>query len=317
MSEEKKFVSAYVDKTTQELAENNPYVAEASKKVLKFAENLNDALIQNGVGLTAENRNGENYTVKAAVSVGQATKWNKETKSAENLVHKDGSPVYAVKVDFKAGNETLSMMFKEDVSKGVKPVSLNAVKWTTNQETNKRQPNYIKNDDIERSDILSDQLKKAAQFVNNHIEFEVKSYKTPEYNKNVSELEKLAINLNKNFTETTVNKDGKNVKESYAKYISNEENNGYGEKVQLRNHKNNIVVELGNNKEGKPFAKAINYDLPKADGKGFESVFINNSDDLKKFAPNREIADAVKDFKDIDAQKEITKPKNKQAYYER
>jgi len=109
---------AYIDKDTKALGEQNPYVKEAAEKLLETAKKIGTELAENNLSTISKTRDGKEYTDKLVVKVEPAVKWNKDTKQQEEVLHKDGTPAYAPKIELKHGNETLTLFAKENMHNG-------------------------------------------------------------------------------------------------------------------------------------------------------------------------------------------------------
>lgn len=291
---------AYIDKATKEAGEQFPYIKEASEKLLETAEEIGNGLSENNLSTKSKTREGKEYTDKLVVKVEPAVKWNKETKEEEAVLHKDGTPVYAPKIELKHGNETLTLFAKENMQDGVKITAESIKKWSKDFQTGTMKPSIIKGDDIADSKA-SDSMKAIAQYIsdNGYIQ------SSQEH----STMKNVAYEANQYFnaaSDKVPNKDGGLVNDAYAQYKNDE----YGEKVQLRSHSQpNIVVELGMTDKGEPFAKATNFEIKDDNGR-FASAFINKPEDLDSYVPVKEIQDIVAQFKSGES-KEQTKPKAK------
>lgn len=296
--ESKKENLAYIDKGTKTAGEQNAYIKEASEKLLETANKIAQGLVENNLSTTSKTRDGKEYTDKLVVKVEPAVKWNREIQGEEAVLHKDGTPAYAPKIELKHSNETLTLFAKENMQNGAEITAQNIKKWSKDFQTGVMKPSIIRGDDIADSKA-SNAMKAIAQYINDSGYIQQKN--TP--------MQILAQETNKYFnanSDKVPNKDGNLVNDAYAQYKSD----NYGERVQLRSHSEPaIVVELGLTDKGEAFAKATNFDIKKENGR-FASVFINNSKDLENYVPVKEIRDAVKDFKSFDA-KEQAKPKAK------
>ena len=290
---------AYIDKATREAGKQNPYIKEASEKLLETAKKIGEELSENNLSTVSKTRDGKEYTDKLVVKVEPAVKWNKETQEEEAVLHKDGTPAYAPKIELKHGNETLTLFAKENVQDGAKITAESVKKWSKDFQTGRMKPSIIKGDNIADSKV-SDAMKAVAQYIsdNGYIQ------SSQEY----STMKNVAYEANQYFnaaSDKVPSKDGGLVNDAYAQYKNDE----YGEKVQLRSHsKPNIVVELGMTSKGETYAKATNFDIKK-DGR-FATAFINKPEDFENYVPVKEIQDVIAQFKSGEA-KEQTKPKAK------
>ncbi len=293
---------AYIDNCTKGLGEQNPYVKEAAEKLLETAKKIGAELAENNLSTTSKTRDGKEYTDKLVVKVEPAVKWNKDTRQEEDVLHKDGTPVYAPKIELKHGNETLTLFAKENMQNGAEITAQSIKKWSKDFQTGRMKPTLIKGDEIADSKA-SEAMKAIAQHISDS------GYIQTREQNSQSSLKNYAYEINTNFNATSEkvpNKEGNLVNDAYALYKNDE----YGEKIQLRSHSEpNVVVDLGLTDKGEPFAKATNFDIKKENGR-FASVFINNTKDLENYISVKEIRDVVKDFKGFDA-KEQAKPKAK------
>lgn len=79
----------------------------------------------------------------------------------------------------------------------------------------------------------------------------------------------------------------------------------YGERVRLSSQTTSISVELGKTSDGIPYARATDFSMPKADGKGYTSYFLNDMASLAALTPP--VQSIVKSYMGFD--KEQSKPK--------
>lgn len=263
---------AYIDKATREAMKTDPVIADKANKMLEVAKQIGEKIKEQGLTTTSKvkkgDRAGETYTNKLVVSVPTAVKWNKETQQEEQLQHNDGSPVLAPQIAHKIGSATITLHAKENTENGVNISSVTAQRF--DREQNRMQ--YAKGSEIQ-SGSWSQPVKKVAALMEGFVQQQEYAH-TP--------LSDFAVEMNKALTangEKILTDDGQAKNEVYAQYKADE---GYGEKVQVRSHQEkNIVIELGTTAEGKPYAKATNFDVQLDDGK-FASFYINNPDDLKR-----------------------------------
>jgi len=296
---DKKEYLAYIDKDTRERAEEDTFVASASEVLLEKALELMDALEKNNLTTNSVTLEGKEYKNKAVVSVADAIVFNSETQREERLTHKDGSDAYSLKISINnnKANETLTLFAKDDISNGVELTNMVVKKWEKDN-SGKAKPNYYKADDIKSVDKISPETKAIANFV-------MESGMLVKDDKAISELQKLAFTLNQNFnaeSEKVVNGQGELVNNAYARYRNDE----FGERVELRSHEDNVMVEFGKTAKGDKFIKATNFDYKDENGK-FESLFINNKEDVGEYIGNAEIAKACIEYRNMDA-KERNRP---------
>ncbi|MCM1223061.1 MAG: hypothetical protein NC548_52275, partial [Lachnospiraceae bacterium] len=180
---------AYIDKATREAMQSNPYIAEAAEKLLAEAEKIGRDIADSGLSTTSKTRDGKEYTNKFVVKVEPAMKWNSETKQAEAIVHKDGTPVYAPKIEYKSGNTTLSIYAREDMSQGVQLTAIGAKIWNNNT----KRTEFAKADDIAGSNAY-----KSVKAVAQHIS-EGGYIKPREPEQEQSELSAFAVEANRYF----------------------------------------------------------------------------------------------------------------------
>lgn len=309
---------AYINKETREAAKENPIIDTLSKAVLEAAKDVMNNLEEAGKTTQSTTRDGKTtYTDKAVVKVEPATKWNKETKESEPLVHKDGSQVYKATAEIKHNGTTLTLTAKEDVSDGAKFVAMNAQKWDRPKDGSPKL-NFYKQDEIANAYINKD-IKAIAAHIQEQGFITEKSDRSALIQ---NSLQQFAVEANQYFnanTEKVPNENGELVNNAYAKYSKD----NYGERVTLYNHTDNTAVELGETSGGDKYAVAINYDLnrefePRQQGETPAKAFINNKKDLENFIDLPEIREAVAEYKNI-SNKEQTKetPKKEKANIER
>lgn len=297
---------AYIDKATKEAMQSSTYIAEASEKLLAEAEKIGRDIADAGLATTSKTKDGKAYTNKFVVKVEPAMKWNSETKQAEAITHKDGTPVYAPKIEYKGGNTTLSIYAREDMSQGVQLTAMGAKIW--NNDTKRTE--FAKADDIAESNAY-----KSMKVVAQHIS-ERGYIKSKEPAQKQSELSSFAVEANRYFnasSDKVPNSNGKLVNNAYAQYSSND----YGEKVLLRNHSDNIVVELGRIKDGDRFAKAINFDIKDKNGRP-AAIFLNKPEDIREYITDKATQDVIAQYKGFDEKQQAkSEPKKNKADIER
>lgn len=297
---------AYIDKATKEAMQSSPYIAEAAEKLLAEAEKIGRDIADAGLATTSKTRDGKAYTNKFIVKVEPAMKWNSETKQAEAIIHKDGTPVYAPKIEYKGGNTTLSIYAREDMSQGVQFTAMGAKIW--NNDTKRTE--FAKADDIAGSNAYKS-MKAVAQHISDG------GYIKPkEPAQEQSELSSFAVEANKYFnanSDKVPNREGKLVNDAYAQYSSDD----YGEKVLLRNHSDNVVVELGRTKDGDRFAKAVNFDIKDENGRP-AAVFLNKPEDIREYITDKAVQDVIAQYKGFDEKQQAkSDPKKNKADIER
>lgn len=292
--------TAYIDKATKEAMTGNPYIADAAQKLLAEAEKIGKDIADSGLSTVSKTRDGKEYTNKFVVRVEPAVKWNRETEQAEPIVHKDGTPVYAPRIEYKHGNTILSIYAREDMSQGVQLTAMNAK--IRNNETQKTE--FAKAEDIAGSNAYKS-MKAVAQHIS-----EGGYIKPREPVHEQSELSSFAVEANRYFSANSdkiPNKEGKLVNDVYAQYKNGE----YGERVFLRNHSDNVVVELGRTKDGSNFARAINFGMKDENGRP-ATVFLNKPEDIREYIADKATQDVVAQYKGFDG-KEQAKSESKKS----
>ncbi len=282
---------AYIDKETREAAKSDPKIDEISKAVLEAAKDIMDKVSEAGLTTQSQTKDkSKMYVDKLVVNVEPAVRYNKETGENEAMVHKDGSPVYRTTAEIKHNGTKLTLFAKEDVSEGAKFTAMAASKWDRPKDGSP-QLKFYKQDEIAKAYINQD-IKKIAAFIKDNGFIAEKTG-----DKEQSGLKNFAYEANMYFKDngfTVIKDDGETVQDAYAKYVKDD----YGEKVELHNHQDNVVVELGFTQEGKAYAQAINYDLnengdQRQQGEKPAKVFINTADDIQQYVSNPEIGDMI------------------------
>lgn len=333
---------AYIDKATREAMESDSKVKDMAFKMLAEAKKIGADIKEQGLTTKGKDREGNERLNKFVVSVKPAEKYNKETGKNEMLTHKnDGSPVLAATIKHTVGNTSLTIVAKEDMSKGVQLSSISAQQFKTVKDEHGKpvqkvdngqpvvkngKPVYAKQ--LERAsgaDIQNGDFNKYAKAVAQRIldagfvkeisqKDSVSLNKIPEEDKTPAM--KFADYANSEFKTNggqVLRDDGSTKTDAWAKYNPPTEN--YGETVQLKsNSEKSIVIELSTDKDDKPIAKATNFDV-KLDNGRFASMYINTPADLARDELNtvpQEIKSVTADFKGFDKQREQTKPKPKQ-----
>lgn len=291
--DEKKEYLAYIEKDTRDRAEEDTFIESASEILLNKALEIMDSLEENNLTTMGVTRDGKEYKNKAVVSVSEAILFNSETQSEERLTHKDGSDAYSLKISINnnRANETLTLFAKDDISNGIELTNMVVKKWEKDN-SGKAKPKYYKSDDIANAEKISPETKAIAQFL-------VETGEIVKDDRATSELQKLAFTLNQTFnaeSEKVMNEQGELVNNAYARYKNDE----YGEKIELRSHEDNVMVEFGKTSKGDKYIKATNFDYKDESGK-FENLFINNKEDVGEYIGNQEIAKACIEYKNMDA----------------
>lgn len=294
---------AYIHKDTREAAKANPTIAALADAMLESAKEQMDAIAKAGLTTKSKTRDGNTtYTDKMVVKVEPAERYNKETKENELIIDADGNQVFRPTIEYSHAGTTLTEFGKNKLDEAGKAVigSMNAHKWT--RTNGKADINRFKQDEIASAPINKD-VKAIAAFI--------------EQNGFVTEITKgnplrdFSVEANKQFSEANnvvLNTNGEYVNDAYAKYV----NDSYGERVEIHNHSDNTLVELGVTAEGKNYARATNFDLnesfdPRADGEQPAKVYINSADDVAKYIALPEIQDAVSAFKGFDGKEQSAK----------
>lgn len=281
---------ATIDNDTKIEAFDNEYVREASKRLLDMAENIMGTLNNNDLTPKGVKKDGSEYPSTAVVEVKEATKWNKETQTAEPIVKADGSPVYLNTITIPSQNEHIVLYAKNDMEKGIELSNMKTKAWQQN-ENGKNYFGFTDNVSGKTADIMK-------CLVDNGYVAEQSKEPKKEYSNEYSKLQRLAFELNKQFSELddkVLNKDGKEVNNAYASYKKDE----YGEKVVLGNHEDKVIVELGETKDGNPYAKAINFEVRDDNGK-VASLILHNIEEVDTYVTNDAIREAVKEYKGVD-----------------
>lgn len=284
---------AYIHKDTREAAKENPTVDTISKALLEKAKEIMDKVSEAGLTTESKTRDGSRtYTDKAVVTVEPATRWNKEKQGMEELKHNDDTPIYKAVAEISHYGSKLTLTAKEDVSQGAEIVAMTASKWSKD-ENGKAKLNFYKQDDIANAPINKD-IKAIANLIQQ--EGFIAEKEPPKEN-----LQSIAVDINKYFaanSDKVLNNENQLVNNSYAQY--DKEYNT----VSIRNHTDNVVVELRQGQDGNKYALATDFDLnekkePRQQGEAPQKAFVNNADDLANLIHQQEIRDVVADFKQI------------------
>lgn len=291
------YTPAYIEKETLAAAENNQYIKSASALLIDKATELMNTFKNANINLTLKRQDGTEYNSKAVVSVKQASSYDKETKKETALFRKDGSPIMSLSISVKtAPDDTVTLYAKEDISNGVVIQNMTMKTWEN------RKPKLFKLDDIKEGNVRCAPATTAV--MNNILSNSVIQEKDAQ-----SSLENLTVEINKLFasisdkvpsTQPDENGNHRLVNNAYAQYVNDE----FGEQCVLRNHSDNIVVELGVTSEGKKYARATNFDCPVETPEGirYESMFINKTEDLENLN-DEAIIQVIASYKEIDLPK--------------
>lgn len=306
--EEWKLRPAYIHKDTREVMKTNPYVKDAAYKLLAVATDIGQSVRDAGLKFEGKNQAGEKYDVKFVVKVEQASAWNKETERNELLTHKDGSPVYSPKIEFKA-NSTLTLYGKESDPAHLTSVVLN------------RFDKYHNKPVIEINQQIADDKyagvvgKIAAHILDNGY---IKGKEEIEKGNRNDPLFDYMLDMKKSFTEKVMvdvkeqASDGqwittgetKETPDAYANF----KNDDYGKRIEVKSHSEpELLVEFFNDKDNKPAVRVTNFDIKNEKNNQYAKVYINKPEDVKEYISQPEVQKAIADFKGFDMEKEISK----------
>ncbi len=302
-AEPKQESMAYISQKTREAMQNDPALKDMAFKLLDVAKQIGEDIKAQGLTTThKDNRDGTVKTNKFVVSVQPATKYNKDTKENEPLLHKDGTPILSPTISHTVGGTTLTIFAKEDMSNGVRLSSLTAQHF--DRQANRMET--AKGSEIQASAAFNVPAKKVAARIMEagFIREEVQLDKIPDEQKTT--LMRFAEYAKEQFAggEQFMREDGTTKPDAYALY---KPDTGYGESVQLRSSSTpNIVVEVSYKQDEQygqqPVARATNFDV-KLDNGRFASMYINTASDLDRqelAAVPTAIKQAVYDFKEFD-----------------
>ncbi len=290
---------AYINKETYELGKVNPEIKGIADNLLAKAKEIMESVKEAGLTTQSVTRDGKTtYTDKMVVNVERALKWDKETQSEMPVTTKDGNPVYQATAELKHNGTTVTLFANKDGDLS----AMTASKWNRSKDATPKLMLY-KQDEIATAPINRDM-----KAIANHIQ-ESGFIQGKDSKENA--LYSFCVEANQYFTansDKVANDKGEIVNNAYAQYKNDE----YGEKVTIYNHTDNVAVELGNTRDGSPYAVAINYDLnkefePRKEGEAPAKAFINNKEDLEQFIEQPEVKDMVADFKKIDLSAEKEK----------
>lgn len=312
---EKKPEMSCLDKKTRDAKENkalsyNQQLNEMANKMLEVAEAIGLDIREQGLTTKSNTREGQEYVNKFVVSVKPAV------DNGKALFHKaDNSPVLSATITHKIGNSSLTLYAKEDMSNGVQISSMTAqrLQFTKDEQgkTHMSIAERAKGAEIQNGQF-NDYLKKVAARIEEtgliqEAQKNRQSERTPAM--------EFAFKANQYFRENggkVMRDDGTTKADAWAKY--NPPTEKFGETVQLKsNSEKSIVVELSTSREGKPVAKATNFDVKHDNGR-FASIYINTPADFNKeelATVPKEIKDVVAEFKGFDKQREQTAPAKK------
>lgn len=315
-AEPKQESMAYISQKTREAMQNDPALKDMAFKLLDVAKQIGEDIKAQGLTTThKDNRDGTVKTNKFVVSIQPATKYNKDTKENEPLLHKDGTPILSPTISHTVGGTTLTIFAKEDMSNGVRLSSLTAQHF--DRQANRMET--AKGSEIQASAAFNVPAKKVAARIMEagFIREEVQLDKIPDEQKTT--LMRFAEYAKEQFAggEQFMRDDGTTKPDAYALY---KPDTGYGESVQLRSSSTpNIVVEVSYKQDEQygqqPVARATNFDV-KLDNGRFASMYINTASDLDRqelAAVPTAIKQAVYDFKEFDQrQQQRESPKRSQ-----
>ena len=284
---------AYIDKDSREAMagkshtqltdEQRSFIKAKGNELLQKAEEIMSDLVEHNLTPTNKNKDGVDYSTKAVVTALPAYDYNKETGESDiPVLKKDKSPVFTLRITISNDNEDIILHSNESG----RITSLSASRWELNEQTGKEAPRSYKGSELDSFTEATNSI--AAYIKSNYVD-------TP--------LQALAYEYNQQLKQTTekvFNHESKLVNDAYAKYESSE----YGEKVQLCSHSSKVVVELGESKDGKRFAKAIDFGAPKNENNTYPYAFINNAQDLADIVAehgfDKDLAAFVAEYKGFD-----------------
>lgn len=282
---------AVLDDATLALSQNDDYVKSASSLLLESAKELMENLQKAGI-TPRSTYDGMPYSSKAVATVEFATTY--ENNQPKQLFHADNTPVYSLKVNIRSDNTDITLYAKENIESGIVFQNLTAKVWEN------KKPTFYRLNEIGSAPLTENAASIIAHIISNDY-IHLKEQREP------SVLEQFAIEANKFLAGQTdkvpsrkPDKDGNFplVNDAYATYIMDEQ---YGEKIQLRNHRDNIVVELGVTQDGQDFAKVIDFTEKDADGR-YPFSFVNKPEDLSAI-PNEAIRIVVSSYMEFDRER--------------
>lgn len=278
-----------IDEATQEEAKGSAYVSHAMIQLSSAAETIAKNFAQN----QAE-KNRTPSIDKMIVSVSPAAIYDKDTQTQKQIMHKDGTPAYSLRVLINKDTDGLILFAKENISEGIKFSNLTARTWKDVGD-NQKVVKFLRNNEIQSSGLHAD-LKTFAEEINENVleSGKQKGLTLEEISYNINDM------LRENAEKEGIPKD--QMLDTYAKYIKND----YGEKIRLASHSSSIVVDLGNTSQNQRYAIATNFDIKLANG-GYATAFINSPKDFEKYEIPKEMADITSNYKGFDLEKELAK----------
>lgn len=309
---------AYIHKDTREAAKSNEVIDNLANATLELAKAVMDKVQEEGKTFEKTTKDGsKTYTASMAVKVEPATDYKTGEPITYQKGDRAGEQVYKATAEINNKGTTLTLFASQKEDKTVELTSMVATRW--NNKENKM--GYYKQADIQSAYINAD-IKAVADVVERS---GLLHEKADRGNDKSSTLASVAVEANKYFaqvSEQVMSTDESKglVNDAYAQYKKDD----YGEKVELHAHTDNIVVELFEDKNGKPSALAVNYDVTvktddegkayfaeRQDGDAPAKAFINNANDLKAYVANSEISEVVANFKGFEMEKEASKEADK------
>lgn len=309
---------AYIHKDTREAAKSNEVIDNLANATLELAKAVMDKVQEEGKTFEKTTKDGsKTYTASMAVKVEPATDYKTGEPITYQKGDRAGEQVYKATAEINNKGTTLTLFASQKEDKTVELTSMVATRW--NNKENKM--GYYKQADIQSAYINAD-IKAVADVVERS---GLLHEKADRGNDKSSTLASVAVEANKYFaqvSEQVMSTDESKglVNDAYAQYKKDD----YGEKVELHAHTDNIVVELFEDKNGKPSALAVNYDVTvktddagkayfaeRQDGDAPAKAFINNAEDLKAYVANSEISEVIANFKGFEMEKEKSKEADK------
>lgn len=317
---------AYINKSTQELAEQNPAVKDMADKLLAKAQELADTVANskdsygNSLKTFTKGEDGKSFPNKFVVDIRPATQYNYDTKQKEALQHRDGSPIMSATINHTVGNTTLSIAAKEDMSNGVKLSHIHAEEWNRSGD----KPVKVASADMQNiasNDKLNYYARMVAQRVldTGEIPYTLDKKdidKLPDKAK--TDLMRFAVTAQQHF-----DKEENKADEAVMKYVPNTDK--YHEAVRFYSNteeNKGLVVEVGKTNDDNRYIKATNFNVKDEGGKP-ASAYINSFDiskeenkafkDIIESIP-KSIAEAAATYKGIDSpEKESPAKEDKKA----
>lgn len=282
---------AYISNETQARADLGEYYNSASKGLLEVATKIMEDMKEKGLLTKSVTKEGKEYTDKAVINVAPLEVYNKETQEKEIQYSKDGTLInqLSITIPYNSEKEKLVLYAKNDISNGIVLQNMIVSKYEKDADAEKGTFKYFKENEIKNAPI-SDNIKAIA---GNIQDMGIIVHKEIVH----SHLRTFAYEMNQKFNEFSdkvMNSDNKLVNDAYAKYVNNE----HGEKVELRNHQDNIVVVVGFNKENVPYVNAYNFDFIMDNGRPAYAP-IKTEEDCEMYEIHSAIRPAINEFKEM------------------